>query len=247
MVLPSRNPVLRFSRGCGHLRFAFMPLGLFALIAVGVHAAADTLDDRILWIVDRADTGFDALAGRWRFTSPAVEWIDLSNRVGIARGAALFWEFCVDLLLALPALGYREEEGKPQRGLRDLLRELVQRPTLLRVTRPLANAAVVTAGACAVARMSQTTLYFESRGLLGESLAGMLARGAAAGALGGVLLTLGVRAVLRSLQHADELARERPGLPWTRIALKGLPGTALIVPLALAAFRDASPLLSFFR
>ena len=33
------------SRFFGAFRWAFMPLGLFALVAVGVHAAADVVDD----------------------------------------------------------------------------------------------------------------------------------------------------------------------------------------------------------
>lgn len=257
------NPLTRFSKFLGKFRFLFMPVGLFALIAVGVHAAADTLDDRILWVVDGIDAGFDSVFGRWALTGAWVHAIDLNDRVSIARAFALCWEVCADLVLAVPAFGYREQEqGRPARGIysfvgtterrwRDMFKDVWRRPTVLRVTRPLATLAVVIAGGCAIARMVQGAVYLSQREWLGDGIAGALARGFALFALAGVLLAFGMRAVLRNLQHADEVALEPPG-PLTsalsfKIASKGLVGSAIVIPLALAAFLDASPLLSFFR
>ncbi|MGA9521355.1 MAG: hypothetical protein WBV82_07825 [Myxococcaceae bacterium] len=248
----------RVSRPLGHLRFAFMPFGLFALIAVGVHAAADTLDDRILWLVDGVDGALDTVLGAWSFTEPAVRWIDLEDRVRIARAVALIWELLVDALLALPAFGYRESFARPLRGfsaflgtappkVRALFRDVVQRPTVLRVTRPLAAGAIALAGACAVARMLQASMYLSTRSWIGDDAAGIFARLLALAALAGVLITFGLRAVLRNLQHADEIARAHPNEKWFLTAARGLPGSALIVPLAIAALLDASPVLSFFR
>jgi hypothetical protein len=252
------GPIARLSRILGYLRFAFMPLGLFAVIAVGVHAAADTLDDRLLWVVDQADAWVDGWLGRWSVTEGAIGWIDLQHRVTIARSLTLVWELTVDALLALPALGYRERQGRavtgatawlgtPARRWRDMLRDVIRRPTLLRVTRPLATAAVVLAGACAVARMVQGAVYLSFRGGLTEEVAGLIARLSAIGVLGGVLVAFGVRAVLRNLQHADQIALEHPDEGWFRAAARGLPGTALVIPLAVAALLYASPVLSFFR
>jgi hypothetical protein len=249
----------RASRFLGRFRFVFMPAGLFALIAVGVHAAADTLDDRILWLVDRTDSAFDAVVGAWGPTAAWVHWIDLDDRTRIARAFALVWELAADLVLAVPAIGYREQErGRPARGFTALLgtparrwavmwRDVVRRPTVLRVTRPLATAAVVLAGSCAVARMVQSALYLWSRRGIGDGLAGPLARISALSALVAVVLVFGARAVLRNLQHADAIATREPGVPWLRVFAKGAVGSAIVIPLAVAALLDASPVLSFFR
>jgi len=50
-----------------------LPLGLCALVAVGAHAAADVVGDRLLWLVDRVDALFDAVWSSWSFTAPLVE------------------------------------------------------------------------------------------------------------------------------------------------------------------------------
>src|SRR4051812_4018356 len=94
-----------------------MPLGLLALIAIGVHAAANTLDDRLLVLVDLADSAFDHVAGRYPLTEPLVELVSLERRTTLARFLTLIWELAADGVLALPALGYREEQTSPA-GLR---------------------------------------------------------------------------------------------------------------------------------
>ncbi|MBN1204959.1 MAG: hypothetical protein JXB05_08545 [Myxococcaceae bacterium] len=252
------NPLSGLSRFVGGFRWAFMPMGLLALIAVGVHAAADTLDDRLLSLVDLVDAAFDRLVGSWTVTEGLVELISLEGRTRIARALALAWELSVDLVLALPALGYRESraaEEEPwrkylQQDTRPTWRQLFQRslrkPTTMRWTRPLATTAVVLAGACAVARLVQGTVYLSWRELLGEGAADAAARGLALGALAGILVTLGWRAVLRNLQHADTVSELYARNRLQALSL-GLAGSALAVPLALAAALDASPVLSFLR
>jgi hypothetical protein len=250
----------RASRLAGGLRFVFMPLGLFALLAVGVHAAADTLDDRLLWLIDQLDAGFDALVGGFALTSSWVGWVELEDRTTLARGLALLWELLAVAVLALPVLGYREAErrhapqglagllGTPARGWKDIFRDVVRRPTLLRVARPLCTAALALAGGCAVGRMVQGAVYLGSRELLGDDWAGPLGRALALGALCGVLLSFGARAVLYALYRADRLAvEEGRGVPYLKLVAMGLPGTAVVLPLGAAALLDASPLLSFFR
>jgi len=254
------GPLSGVSRFIGGFRWAFMPLGLLALIAVGVHAAADTLDDRLLMLVDRMDAAFDRLVGSSNLTAGMVDLITLEQRTLIARGLALAWELAVDLVLALPALGYREsqstEEQEPWRKYmaqqdtrptwRQLFKRSLRKPTTMRWTRPLATAAVVLAGACAVARLVQGTVYLSWRELLGDGAADMSARGLALGALAGILVTLGWRAVLRNLQHADTVSEENVQNRLQALSL-GLAGSALALPLALAAVLDASPVLSFLR
>jgi hypothetical protein len=253
------GPLSGLSRFVGAFRWAFMPLGLLALIAVGVHAAADTLDDRLLSLVDLADTAFDKLVGAYPSTEALVDLISLEQRTLIARALALGWELSVDLVLALPALGYREskasEEQEPWRKYlqqdtrptwRQLFMRSLRKPTTLRWTRPVATAAVVMAGACAVARLVQGSVYLSARAPLGEQAADVGARGLAIGALVGILATLGWRAVLRNLQHADTASQENVH-SWRQALSYGLMGSALAVPLAIAAAMDASPVLSFFR
>ncbi|WIG95890.1 hypothetical protein [Myxococcus sp. SDU36] len=247
------------SRFLGAFRWAFMPLGLVALVAVGVHSAADTLDERLLALVDRVDAGFDALVGRSSLTAPLVEWVSLEQRTRIARFLALAWELAADVVLALPALGYREAATpapaeawravlEPQKAARPTWRQLgarcLRKPTPMRWLRPLATAAVALAGACAVARLIQGSVYLSWRELFGDGAADAAARVLAVASLVGVLVSFGWRAVLRNLQHADAVCEEAGG----RAALRrGLLGCAVVVPLAVAAVVDATPLLSFFR
>jgi hypothetical protein len=211
-----------------------------------------------LAVVDRADAAFDGLVGRWDATAPMVEWVSLELRTRLARGLALAWELAADLVLALPALGYREarapkpaeawraglDAGGPRPSWRALWTRCLRRPTPMRWLRPLATAAVALAGACAVARLIQGTVYLSWRELMGDNAADWAARGLAVAALVGVLGTLGWRAVLRNLQHADAACEVNGGKGAFR---RGLAGCAVVVPLALAAMLDASPVLSFLR
>lgn len=255
---PSSSFLSDVSRFFGAFRWAFMPLGLLALVAVGVHAAADTLDDRLLAVVDRVDSAFDALVGRSEVTAPMVEWLSLESRTRLARMLALAWELSADLVLALPALGYRETRAPTQAeawraamgmqvaqpSWRALGLRCLRRPTPMRWLRPLATAAVALAGACAVAKLVQGTVYLSWRELMGDAAADVAARGLAVGALVGVWVSLGWRAVLRNLQSADAACEEDGGKGAFR---KGLVGCAVVVPLAVAAVLDASPVLSFLR
>src|SRR5215470_15699925 len=141
------------------LRWFFLPLALCALVAVGVHTAADVVGEAILRIVDAVDAAFDSLAARWSFTAPLVDLVGPSQRVFFARGTALLWELAADALLALPMLGYDERADEVQR-FRQLAAKAWARPTTLRVAFPLATGAVALAGSCAVGRLLEGTLHF---------------------------------------------------------------------------------------
>jgi hypothetical protein len=97
-----------------------------------------------------------------------------------------------------------------------------------------------------VALLVQGTVYLSWRQLLGEPAADTAARGLAVAALMGILGTLGWRAVLRNLQHADTDSQENVHNRLQALSY-GLVGSALAVPLAIAAALDASPILSFYR
>ena len=218
----------RVADSVGRIRWIFLPLGMCALTAVGAHAAADVVGDRVLFCVDRVDALFDALFSQWSVTAPLVDLVGLSQRSFFARAVALVWELLADALIAIPLLGYDEREGAREWALaRALLRK---RPTARRLVRPVATVLVAIAGACAVARMVQGSLQLTFHSALLSHLA-------AATTLFSLLLLFLPRAGFRALEHADGQGR-----PVT----VGLFGTLVLAPMMLAAL-FASPLLSFFR
>ncbi len=254
---PKKGHVATISEFFGHFRWIFMPAGLFALVAVGVHAAADTLDDRLLRLFDHLDAVLDGYFGAYELTQPLVDWVGAEQRTVAARAIMLLWELCADALLALPALGYEEvAHPKPKAKKRfvplesrrwPLLAARVKaRPTTLRLFRPLATGAMALAGACAVARMVQGALYLSMRQGVADDVAGPVARFCALFSLFGVVLSFGWRAVLQSLADADETC-ESKGLRGRKAWTAGLIGSVLVLPLAVAAVVDASPVLAFFR
>ncbi len=128
------------SRFAGSLRWLFMPLGLFATVAVGVHAGADAVDDWLLtafdWLDGRCDRALAALllaagdlfgveASRidgWVFGAASV--VDLRERALLARWGAVALELGLDAGLALPVLAYRERESTPT-ALQDRARQIL--------------------------------------------------------------------------------------------------------------------------
>jgi hypothetical protein len=243
------DAVAKASLFLAYFRWLFMPVGLFALLAVGVHAAADVVDDRLLWLIDRADASFDAFVSQWPLTQPMVNWVGLEQRVWLARALALLWELAADLFLALPALGYEEHASRVPLAQRwkPLWAKVVAHPSGLLVVRPLATLAVSLAGACAVGRMVQGALYLSLRGGLGDGIAGPLARLCAIAALAAVLAAFGGRAFLRNVQHAVSAAPVAGARGRWKRWTAGWLGSLVVAPLALAALVGASPLLSFFR
>lgn len=257
----STGKIAVVSRALAGFRWLYMPFGLLALIAVGVHAAADVLDGHILWLVDHVDSAFDTFFGAWKLTAPLVDVVGLEQRVTIARLAALTWELAADVILALPALGYYElgapsrpetrirletkphPERSPWRALWD---RFLKAPTTIRIVRPVASAGVVLSGACAVARMVQGSVYLSSRGLFGDSFAGLCARLLAIAVLGSVLYALGWRAVMQNLRHADEVS-SKGRMTYRRAFVEGWIGSVIVLPLAYAAAVEAAPVASFFR
>jgi hypothetical protein len=222
-----------------------MPLGLVALVAVGVHAAADAWDARLLSLVDRGMAAMDTICSRDALTQPLVGLIGLEQRTRFAAALALLWELSVDLVLAVPLLGYRERDPKDPTAVGLRLRSWVQQPTTLRWTRPPLVVAMVLAGACQVARMVGSQLHGVFEGGRFAVWASPLGRLGAMVTLGWVLLLLGWRAVGQSAVSADAASAELLGF-WPRFST-GLIGALVAWPLAMAALLDAAPVLSFFR
>jgi len=230
------------------MRWAFLPLGIFALLAVGIHGSADTVCDRLLWVADRIAEAFDHAMGTFDLTAPLVGAFSFAARTRVARALALVWELSADVVVALPALGFEERaaaELRPEQRWRALLHRTFTRPTTLRVLRPLETLAFALAGTCAVAKMVQAELYLGLHDFL-DTAASPLARFVALLALGAVGASLGLRALQRALEHADSRSELVARTSATRLTA-GLLGSALVLPLALAALLDASPVFSFFR
>jgi hypothetical protein len=243
------SPVRTISSVFNAFRWLFMPLGLLALIAIGVHAAADVIDDHLLRVIEQLDAWADGLLARSEVTADWVNRIDSRERTWIARGLALIWELAVDVFIAVPALGYAEV-SQTERGFsvqretwRALLSRLNQRPTPMRLLRPVLTGIFVIGGAYTVLRLVEATLFV---GLVGDvapaDVSSMIARGAGIVALTLVLGSHGWRAVLRSLQHADARCEAATSLRERLFA--GTWGTALAMPLAVALVLQARALLS---
>jgi len=231
------------ARLADRLRWFFLPLALCALVAVGVHTAADVVGEILLRLVDAADSAFDGLVSRWSLTAPLVDLVGPSQRVFFARAVAFLWELAADALLALPMLGYDERADEVKR-FRQLAAKAWARPTTLRIAHPVATGAVALAGSCAVGRLVEGTLHFGLRGAIG-SAADALARGCALAAVLGLVGFIAWRAVVHALVRADARSDRIP-FRRARAFTVGLPGALLLLPLALAALR-AAPLLSFLR
>jgi hypothetical protein len=261
-ALPSRRraAVVRVVAFMGdlseRLRWLFLPLALFSLLCVGIHAAADAMEDRLLWAVDATDALVDGWLSAWAFSSPAVEWVGTAQRTAIARAIALVWELGTDIVIALPVLWYREPPGGADavtdpnlalhklRALVETARSRLKRPGApANVVIPACAVMMVLAGSCAVGRMLQGALYL-SLEPVNATVASAISRTLAILVLVGTLLVFGTRAVQQLSIHVElRVSSGRPAVALSRSAL----AMALSVPLAILALIEASPVLSFFR
>lgn len=223
-----------------YARWLFMPLGLLALIAVGVHAAADVVDDHLLSLVEALDSWFDNLFAQSERFAPWASLVDVRERTVIARALAVTWELLVDFFIALPALGY-DEDGGARASLKVVLKRLNQSPTPMKVLRPFITGVFAAGGAYSVSKLVESTLFV---GMVGEvappEVAALLARVFGALAIVIVLASLGWRAVIRALQQADDACEARKKRKW----LTGTVGTLLSLPLAVALLLQARALIS---
>ena len=231
------------AHGLSAVRFIYFPLALTALLAVGVHAAADALDQRVLWVVDHLDAVFDAIVGRFELTASWVNWVGLDDRVRIARLVAFAWELAGDVVLAIPVLGFDVEEGA---SFVECARDVFRRPTLLRVSRPLVALVIAFVGANAVAAMVHGATFLIVRAVLGRAAGLAISGTLSLGVLVALLAAFAAPAAIGHLKRADRFARA-PGARYLRETHRGLIGTAIVVPLALmAALQAASFLASFW-
>ena len=225
------------SRGLGLFRGFYIPLGLFALIAVGVHGAADVLDDHVLRGVERLDAWLDTLWAMNSFTESWVGAVDSLQRTWVARAVAFSWEIAADVIAALPCLNYFEEERAVLRGhspWRALLSRLNQKPTLTRLTKPLIAGVFAGTGAWTISRAVESTLYPQLPAL--KEFAAPFAHAISLVAFALILGSLAWRCAALALVHADAASEKRPGF-----FSAGVWGTAVVLPLSIAAIVDLLP------
>jgi|CXWL01.1.fsa_nt_gi hypothetical protein len=229
------------SKGLGLFRGFYVPVGLLALIAVGVHGAADVLDDQVLRGVERLDAWLDSLWAMQTYTEGWVAKVDSLERTWVARAVAFIWEVAVDLVAAVPCLNYFEEDrtGIGRSQWRPLLQRLNQKPTLMRVLRPVFAGIFAATGAWVISRSVESALYERLHAFTAvREWAPQAANAVALVAFALVLGSLAWRCVGFALIHADAASERQPG-----IFRAGLVGTLLALPLALAAVADALPRL----
>lgn len=150
------------------------PIGMFAVLAVGIHVGSDRIDDLLFSIFSEIDGLLDSLAAfvirgvgsifsasedsieRWIFG--AAELVDVDLKSELARWGALVVELLVDFLLAIPV--FLHETGPLRlRMVLDALHNVLRDPTVLRVTMPLTTLATAIAGAIAVSREVEVAVH----------------------------------------------------------------------------------------
>jgi len=245
--------------GLGRL---LVPVGLFAVIAVGLHAGADRVDDYARLAIDALDARMDAWGAQalsWLFEALEVgpkraqrwvfgfiDFVDLDARDWMARATALVVELLADLALALPLFFHRHGPRTWKQKMHDVLRD----PTLLLLLAPVAALLASVAGVLTICRELQVVLH-----ALVEDLSGLprLAELVASVFAGMILLLvvsrLMTRLVLGALSWADRVAEKdrSQGRPAWRRRLRGWGLAVLVVPVTLLAVVEAVPLLPTLR
>lgn len=266
-------PVVRALVGLiSAIRWIWFPAAVFAVVALGIHAGADVLDDTLLAVLDRIDGWIDRAISppiRWLWLTfgaseakadaavvRACELIDLEERTLVAQWLAIGLEllcdlFVVRLLLATPQPGPQRRAPllplpPPNVLWQRLLAWAKARAAAASLRSVLAPAMILAAsiaGACAVAEALQSELFGLLRRLLPATVAAGVGRLAAVMSLGAVLILFATPAVLRVARSAPPILTVHP---W-QARLAGWRTLLLLAPVSLAAFIERAPLLSFFR
>ncbi|MFN7134676.1 MAG: hypothetical protein ACK4N5_21535, partial [Myxococcales bacterium] len=186
------------------IRWIYFPAAVLAVLALGIHAGADALDDSLLVALDGLDALADAaltavVSSVWPAfgASPArteaavvrvCELVGLEERTRVAQGVAIGLELLADLLIARALLA-GGGEGSPVKPLwpppppKVLARRLaawtrgrIERATLRGLATPAMVLALSLAGACAVAQELQSEVFGLARRLAPAGIAGGLSR-----------------------------------------------------------------------
>lgn len=240
-------------------RGLFFPFGLFAVLAVGLHAGADRVDDHLAlafgwvdgvldaaaaWGVEALLELFGASAGQ---TEAVTFWLqDLVNAEAeedAARACALVLELWADLLVARAVFG----GWRAQVPLRALGRSLLAAPTVRRLFFPLAALLAAAAGVVSVAREVQVGVFGALTGAAAADWSAPLAQ--AAGALALVLVggRLGAGAVYATWRWADARGRRELTAGVARARTAGIAGASVLLFLAVLAVTEGVPVAGTLR
>lgn len=225
------------SRGfLGLFRWAFVPLGLLSLVAVGVHVAADALDDALLPSLQSLDVWFDSLFASHTSTATWVHVVESREQTLIARGLSLGLEVLTDIFYALPLLSFSTSDSSNV-----LLRSTPQpkmklaRPALILL--PLFTFLFVCAGALAISRLVESTVYFGLSGdLASPETAAISARGISVFSVLLAITSLGIHALSDTFKRAQQRSLIH--------SFGGIRRSLLAVPLVLVMAVEALTYLS---
>lgn len=233
------------------LRAFLYGLAAFCLVCMGVHAAADCIDDRIAHGVESIDAFIDGFFGRFDLTRPLVDAVGARGITQFGRAVAFVWELMLDLLVGLSVFAF-ERKKDARESISAIAREIAQRTqqarsegarVLAMLVRPVLGACFVLAGSAATGRIVQGGVTLGLRGLFGGAaptfgqIAGLLV-------LGSCLVVLGVDAVAAAFSRAS---RKDDGLLFVRTWRSELWVAVAGLPLAWFALFEATALGGFVR
>ena len=250
------------SMGFATLGRAVVPVGVFAVLVVGMHAGTDRVDDHAFAILNTIDIVVDSAVAviletvlGWttasaeriaRITFSIQDFVDLDAKYSLSRIVALVFEIASDLALALPLILHRTRTFSLQTYWIRLSSDL----TVLRVVGPLAVFFAGTAGIFLVAREIQVGVH----GWLVQYDALMKVADPAARTVAGlaallVAWRLGWVALRRSFTMAEARAQrdDRMMTPRSKRRFRGLFVAIVVLPISVLALFEATPPWSVVR
>jgi hypothetical protein len=246
----------------GRFRGVFLPFGLFAIVAVGIHSGTNHIDDATFAGLNFFDALLDGLLEAvithvWTFFGVAdatreahifraVDFIDIEVKDVAARSIALAVEILADLILAVPVFLSRDSEV----SIRGYFREALRDPTILRIAAPLSAAMASVAGIAIIAREIQVVT---GAGLFAidtspkfaatvAGIAGLIALAVVTWRLGWVVTAAAAR--WAALRAAADTTNQ---VPAKRRRLRGWLTLAVASPICAWAFLDAVAVLGGLR
>ena len=235
---------------------AIVPVGVFALLVVGVHAGTDRVDDYVFSFLNAVDILVDSAAAvvvetvlGWRRSSAErvarvtfaiQDFVDLDLKHSLSRILALAIEIVSDIALAVPLFVHRARAY----SWSTLWYQLTTDPTVLRVAGPLAVFFAGAAGTLLVAQEVQVGVHgwLVQYARLAPS-ADATARTAAVLAALLVAWRLGVIALRRAVSLAEGRAQRdhrmmsRPSKRRSR----GLFVAVVVLPVTVLGLFEAAP------
>ncbi|MBI2373180.1 MAG: hypothetical protein HYV07_04210 [Deltaproteobacteria bacterium] len=247
------------SKGPGVLRRLLLTLGQFSLVAVGLHAGADSLDDLATSALLGLDRGFDSTTTQlfgWlgsslgygprsveRWSELVTGALDADDARRVGRGFALGIELLFALLLSLPVLftrnGTRKELVESARGLGTDF-------TVLRLALPSAIVLSSLGGALIISQQAGNVLSEAAFGVYASHEL-VLSAGffGALFAFLGTFLALGLRGAARTAVFAHRRANEDLRTERSSFSRRSR-GTLLlaVIPLAWLGVAETLPIVS---